>query len=76
MSRPQGDLELYSTEELIDELLNRTSFQGVLVHADQGVKKRTWDGSRIFKVRFNDNLSHDEAHRLLSVVSEHMQLHD
>lgn len=76
MSRPQGDLELYSTQELIDELLNRSSFQGVVVHADEGVKARGWAGSRVFKVRFNDNLSHDEAHRLLSVVSEHMQLNE
>jgi len=70
----QGDLELYDTQDLVDELLRRTTFQGVVVHAEGGVKDADWQGERVFHVRFNGNLGHDEAHRLLTAVSEHMQL--
>lgn len=71
-----SDLELYGTQELLDEVLRRTTFQGVVVHAEGGIKGREWAGERVFKVRFNGNLGRDEAHRLLSAVSEHMQLND
>ena len=67
-----GELELYSTQELIDELLRRTTFQGVIVHARDGARSRTWDGERVFSVRFNDNLEAEEACRLLDVVRQHM----
>jgi len=73
MARP-GDLELHGTQELIDELLRRTTFQGVIVHAEDGVRHPHWQGERIFRVHFNSNLEHEEAHRLLSVVSDHMQI--
>ena len=66
-------LELYSTQELIDELMRRSTFQGVVVHAAGGVKGRDWDGERLFHVHFNHNLDREEAHRLLSAVSDHMQ---
>jgi hypothetical protein len=67
-----GDLELFSTEELINELLRRTTFQGVIVHARDGAKDRHWDGERIFRVRRNGNLDVEEAGRLLDVVSQHI----
>ena len=65
-----GDLELFSTEELIDELMRRTTFQGVIVHARDGAKSRSWDGERVFRVRINENLSREETGRLLEVVSQ------
>ncbi len=67
-----GDLELFSTQELINELLRRTAFQGVIVHAHGGAKSRNWTGERIFSVRFNENLGAAEAGRLLDVVSQHL----
>ena len=67
-----GDLELFSTEELIDELLRRTTFQGVIIHARGGAKSRHWSGERVFRVRFNANLQLEEASRLLDVVSQHI----
>jgi hypothetical protein len=69
-----GDLELCATEDLIDELIRRSTFQGVVVHAEGGVRDREWKGERVFKVRFNANLDHDEVQRLLGVVGEHMLL--
>jgi hypothetical protein len=67
-----GELELFSTEELIDELMKRTTFQGVIVHARDGAKSRHWSGERVFRVRINQNLAPDEASRLLDVVSQHI----
>ena len=43
-----GELELFATQELINELLRRTTFQGVNVHAVDGAKSRHWDGERLF----------------------------
>jgi hypothetical protein len=65
-----GELELFSTEELIEELLRRTTFQGVIVHARDGAKSRHWSGERVFRVRLNGNLDLEEASRLLEVVSQ------
>jgi hypothetical protein len=66
------ELELYSTEELISELLRRATFQGVIVHARDEAKTAEWNGERVFTVRLNANLSTDEAGRLLDVVSRHL----
>jgi hypothetical protein len=67
-----GELELFSTEELINELLRRTTFQGVIVHARDGAKSRHWEGERVFNVRLNGNLPAEEAGRLLDVVSQYI----
>lgn len=67
-----GDLELYSTRELIDELLRRTTFQGVIVHAQDEAKNPEWDGERMFLVRHNASLDTEQAGRLLDVVSQHI----
>ena len=66
------DLELFATEELIDELLRRTTFQGVIVHAREEAKRQDWDGERMFSVRFNGNFEAQEVGRLLEVVSRHL----
>jgi len=67
-----NDLELISTSELVDELLRRTTFQGVIIHARDGAKTPGWQGERVFSVRYNTNLEAEEAGRLLEVVSEHI----
>jgi hypothetical protein len=67
-----GDLDLFATKELIDELLRRTTFQGVIVHALDGAKSRHWDGERLFAVSHNANLDTEEAGRLLDVVSQYI----
>jgi len=72
MRKQAGDLELFATEELIDELMRRTTFQGVVVHARDGAKSRQWSGERVFRVRINRNLAPEEASRLLDVVSQHI----
>ena len=67
-----GELELFSTQDLIDELLRRTTFQGVVVHAVGGAKDPHWDGERRFTVCHNANLDIEEAGRLLNVIGEHI----
>jgi hypothetical protein len=72
MREEVGELELFSTEELIDELMRRTTFQGVIIYARDGAKNRHWSGERVFRVRINQNLAPDEASRLLDVVSQNI----
>ena len=72
MRNQPGELELFSTEELIDELMKRSTFQGVIVHARDEAKSRHWTGERVFRVRINQNLATEEASRLLDVVSQHI----
>jgi len=65
-----GELELFSSDELIDELMRRTTFQGVIVHSREEAKSPNWEGERIFNVRLNGNLDAEEAGRLLEIVSQ------
>lgn len=71
-----GDLELFSTQDLIDELMARNTFQGVLVHALEEAKTADWSGERVFVVRHNASLATEEAGRLLDVVSQHLANRD
>jgi len=68
-----GDLELFSTDELIDELMSRSTFQGVVVHSRDEAKNRDWIGERIFNLRHNTNLDLEQAGRLLDVIRQHIE---
>ena len=65
-------LELCSTRDLVDELMQRKTFLGVIVHSEQE-HKGDWHGERMFKVRFTENLSSGEAGRLLERIAEHLE---
>jgi hypothetical protein len=67
-----SDLELYTTTELIEELLRRPTFLGVVVHSEEEFKNGAWNGERIFKVRFNANMDAGQAHRLLETVASRL----
>lgn len=69
------DIELIGTQELIDELMRRTTFMGIVIHAEQEARSPWQDGERTFRVHFNENLEHGEVGRLLSVLSEHLDRH-
>ena len=64
-----NDLELFSTRELIAELMRRRTFLGVVVHSETELKERSWNDERVFKVHFNGNLDSFEAGRLLESVA-------
>lgn len=66
------ELELFPTEELIDELLRRSTFQGVIVHSRNEARSREWSDERVFSVRYNGNLELREVGRLLDVVSRRL----
>lgn len=65
-------LELCTTNELVEELMRRTTFLGVVVHAEQELKG-PWTGERTFQVHFNSNLDAGQAWRLLDTVAHHME---
>ncbi|HWE38108.1 MAG TPA: hypothetical protein VG406_16170 [Isosphaeraceae bacterium] len=67
------DLELYSTQQLIHELMRRSTFLGVVVHADDEARG-AWVGEKTFRIHFNANLDAEQAGRLLGVVSEFIEL--
>ncbi|MFO0888679.1 MAG: hypothetical protein U0790_05960 [Isosphaeraceae bacterium] len=66
------DLELFSTADLIDELLRRTTFQGVVIHSHDEARSPHWSGERIFRVRHNANFDTEQVGRLLDVVSQYI----
>jgi hypothetical protein len=66
------ELELVPTQSLINELVRRTTFLGVIVQASEEYRTPWTEGDRSFRVHYNDNLDDGEALRLLSVVSEQM----
>jgi hypothetical protein len=67
-----GELELYSTRNLIEELLRRTTFQGVIVHAVEEARRADWEGERTFAVRHSASLEVEQAGRLLDVVGDYI----
>jgi hypothetical protein len=67
-------IELYTTEELIDELMNRRTFLGVVINSEKELKG-DWPGEGTFQVHFNSNLDGCSASRLLEAVAQYMSLH-
>ena len=65
----QPELEFYSSRELIEELMRRRTFLGVIVHSADELKQPAWDDERVFKVHFNGNLDSTRAGRLLEKVA-------
>ena len=70
-----SELAFYSTDELINELMHRRTFLGVVVHSPQEMKNSEWGEERCFKVHFNGNLGPGKASRLLDRVASYMDLH-
>jgi hypothetical protein len=68
----QDDLALFTSQELIDELMRRKTFLGIVVHSEQEAKSDAWPEERVFKVRFNGNLDTEQAGRVLGVVAEYL----
>jgi len=71
----QTELAFFTTKELIDELMSRKTFLGVVIHSQQEFRGQSWGQERIFQVQFNSNLDQVKAARLLDTVAEFMDLH-
>ena len=67
-----GELSFYTTQELIDELMRRKTFCGVIVHAVDEQKQDQWPEQRIFRVHYNENLDAASASRVLETVSHYL----
>jgi hypothetical protein len=72
MPMQPSDLELCTTRELVEELMRRKTFLGIVVHSEQELKSESWDGERVFKVHYNANLDAAQACRLLNAICEYM----
>ena len=68
-----SDLAFYTTNELVEEILRRKTFLGVVIQSEEDYRAPHWGRERIFKVQYNSNLSGDQAARLLDVVAEYVQ---
>jgi hypothetical protein len=71
-----NELELYTSRELINELMRRNTFLGVVIHSTEDVKSRGWTDERVFSVHYNSNLDAAEVARLLDVIASRVQLHE
>lgn len=63
-----SDLEFFTARELIDELMRRKTFLGIVVHSKEELKNDNWGEERVFQVHYNSNLKPSEARRLLGAV--------
>ncbi len=68
------ELELFSTQQLISELLKRQTFLGVVIQSVEEEKGQEWPEERVFKMHFNEHLDSPTAGRLLSAIAEHINL--
>lgn len=66
------DLELATVDELVAELMKRTTFQGLVLRRPGDFKGQWTPGSNPFQLSYN-NLELGEAQRLLVVVSDFIQ---
>jgi hypothetical protein len=70
-----SELAFYTAQELIAELMSRSTFCGVVVHSAEDHRRDTWEDERLFKVHYNKNLDSGRASRLLDAVAEYMTIH-
>jgi len=67
-----SDLTFFTCKDLIDELMRRETFLGVVVHTQNDFKEQRWMPEQVFKVHFNANLDAAQVSRLLGRVSTHI----
>jgi hypothetical protein len=67
-------IEFYTTKELVNELMRRRTFLGVVIHSEKELKGE-WPGEGTFQVHFNSNLDGGQACRLLDAVAQYMSIH-
>ena len=70
-----SELALFTSDELIAELMRRKTFLGVVVQSETDWKHDQWGDERTFCVHFNDNLATEEASRLLNRVASYIDCH-
>ena len=71
-----ADLAFFTTQELVEEILRRQTFLGVVVQSESDYRSKDWGDERTFKVQFNSNLTTNQATRLLDACAEFMRGED
>ena len=67
------DLEFYTNEELIEELVKRTNFLGTIIFSEKEYLNNDWGKEkRNFKVKFNTNLTNKQVGKLLEHIAQHI----
>ncbi len=66
---PGDELAFFTSAQLIQELMQRTTFYGCIVHAAGDHRGEDWQ-ERLFHVHCGPALSTAEASRLLETISE------
>jgi hypothetical protein len=66
-------LEFYTAKELVQELMNRQTFLGLVIHSEEELRENDWHGEKVFKIHLNRNLDTEQASRLLNVLADRMQ---
>lgn len=68
-----SDLELYTIDELIEELERRYTFQGVIVRTKSTFRGEPWnEGSKTFRASWV-NLSREQAITILEGTAYHLE---
>jgi len=70
-----GELAFVSTQQLIDELISRKTFLGVIIHSEKDYRNGQWGGERNFRVHFNGNLDAAQVPMLLDRIAEYVTVH-
>ena len=68
----QSELAFFTTQDIVNELMRRKTFLGVVIHAADECRG-TWTGEKTFKVHVNGNLSTEQAGRLLDTIADHIE---
>ena len=66
-----SDLAFYTSEELVQELVNRSTLVGLVVRSEQEAGKTA--GHRNFRVDFTPNLSQEQAVIILDGLLEQLK---
>jgi len=69
----QSELSFFTNQQLIEELLRRTTFVGAVLFSKDPIKNGDWGDERTMTIQFNDNLSPDEAIRLFEIAAERVE---
>ncbi len=69
-----ADLELLTTEQLVKELIHRTTFRGVVIHSKDEARSQSWEDEDVyFKIHTNNNLEISQLVHLLESVADHLK---
>jgi hypothetical protein len=69
-------LEFYTSAELVNELMKRKTFMGIIIHSKEEFKERTWQGDKAFHVHVTANLDAGETSLILGAVAGSFDLKD